>query len=324
MEREITRRVALCDEAGRLRREAIGWSRQPLHDCRIAGRWGRRKRWHHWCVTTPEFVVSMTIADLDYLRLAVVQVIDLDSGRVIERQGVLPLSLGQIGLPNDAAQGEASATILGVHLAFRAHEGGIGLVARARGVVADIEVERRADVESLNVVVPWSDSIYQYTSKQFALRARGEVTLDGVRHVLREDASWACLDFGRGIWPYRTRWNWASAAGRRNGRVIGMNLGGKWTDGTGATENGLSVDGTLHKISSDVVFRVSQRSRAPWSIAGRDVDLTFTPSAPRRVRILLGVAKADLVIAFGAFRGRILDHRIDDLFGWAEELDARW
>jgi hypothetical protein len=40
-EREITERVALADDRGALRREAIGWSRVPLHDAAIRGRWGR-------------------------------------------------------------------------------------------------------------------------------------------------------------------------------------------------------------------------------------------------------------------------------------------
>ena len=32
------------------------------------------------------------------------------------------------------------------------------------------------------------------------------------------------------------------------GRVLGFNLGGAWTDGTGMTENGICLDGRLSKI----------------------------------------------------------------------------
>ncbi|MET8551707.1 DUF2804 family protein [Micromonospora zamorensis] len=45
-----------------------------------------------------------------------------------------------------------------------------------------------------------------------------------------------------------TAWNWA--AGAAPGRAI--QLGGKWTDGTRVTENGLFVDGRLHKIGGEL------------------------------------------------------------------------
>lgn len=57
--------------------------------------------------------------------------------------------------------------------------------------------------------------------------------------VFNDPQSFACLDFGWGIWPRHCRWHWGSASGRQQGRAIGLNLGGQWTDGTGSTENGV-------------------------------------------------------------------------------------
>jgi hypothetical protein len=39
-------------------------------------------------------------------------------------------------------------------------------------------------------------------------------------------------DFGRGIWPYRSFWNWGVASGVVDGVRIGVNVGGRWTTGT--------------------------------------------------------------------------------------------
>ena len=69
-----------------------------------------------------------------------------------------------------------------------------------------------------------------------------------------DGAAWGVLDVGRGRWPYRTNWNWGGGAGHAapEGPVVGLQLGGKWTEGTGATENGVIVDGRLTKIGVEL------------------------------------------------------------------------
>lgn len=60
--------------------------------------------------------------------------------------------------------------------------------------------------------------------------------------------------------------------------VIGLQLGAKWSDGTGAAENALLVDGGLHKISENLSWDYSTTDwMAPWHIQGHSADLTFTP-----------------------------------------------
>jgi hypothetical protein len=122
-------------------------------------------------------------------------------------------------------------------------------------------------------------------------------------------ASWpageafGCLDYGRGVWPARTLWNWGSGAGRVDGRLIGLQLGGRWTVGTGMTENAVLVDGRIDPIASELIWEYDLAEiRRPWRVftAGSPrVDLTFTPGLPRRVRIELGVAGSDLHHCFG-------------------------
>ena len=54
------------------------------------------------------------------------------------------------------------------------------------------------------------------------------------------------LDFGRGVWPAVNFWNAAAATTVQDGHMIGLNLSGGWTDGTGMTENAIIFDGTKH------------------------------------------------------------------------------
>ncbi len=74
------------------------------------------------------------------------------------------------------------------------------------------------------------------------------------------------------------RWNWGAGSGRTDGRVVGIKVGGRWTDGTGSVENALLVDGHLTKISEELVWDYDPEDwMSPWRVTGESVDLTLTP-----------------------------------------------
>jgi hypothetical protein len=95
--------------------------------------------------------------------------------------------------------------------------------------------------ESLNVVIPWDDEIFNYTSKHQARPATGELVVGDVRHAIGGEAgdAWGVLDVGRGRWPSEITWNWGGGAGRCGDHVVGLQFGAKWTAGSGYTENGI-------------------------------------------------------------------------------------
>ena len=82
----------------------------------------------------------------------------------------------------------------------------------------------------MGVVVPWSARRFQYTVKDVARPALGSLWVDGVEHPVAAGDSWAVLDHGRGRWPYAVHWNWGAGSGLVDGRVIGVQVGGRWTD----------------------------------------------------------------------------------------------
>ncbi|MDI1446332.1 DUF2804 domain-containing protein [Polyangium sp. 6x1] len=335
--REIDRDVALCTPEGRLNPEAKGWSRRPLHRCNLRGPWGRAKRWDYWCVTWNGGVLSLTYADFDYLGMASALFLDRETGRELEKVVPVPLALG-FSQPDTVGGADIVFDRLGLGLSFREESRGTRLVtrfqSRGRDVEADVLVARPPGHETLNVVVPWSDTLFQFTSKQNTLPATGTVRVDGASQVIGPDEqAFGCLDFGRGVWPMETVWNWASASGIVGGRTVGLQFGGKWTDGTGATENGICLDGRLHKIGEDVRFDYDRRDfRKPWRLTtpGSDrVALDFQPAHEKRTKVPLVVAGAELHLCFGRFSGEVRDDAgerviVDGLFGWAEEMRARW
>jgi hypothetical protein len=332
-ENELHEPVRLCDSQGRLRSEAIGWSRRPLVTCNLRGAWPRKKRWDYWCVTSPTHLIALTYADIDYLGIADLFFLCFESGRTHRHSVAVPLALGFRQAPIvDAARIDFDA--FGLRLSMHDEAGGTRLAFRSRrrskALEGEIVVALPEAHETLNVVVPWSEARFQFTSKHQARPARGELRLGGESHAFGEDA-FGCLDFGRGVWPYETTWNWASASGRQDAGTLGLNLGGQWTDGTGSTENGVVLDGRLSKIAEDVRFDYDARDfMRPWTIRSSSgaVDLAFTPFHERVERIQLGVASSAVHQCFGHFDGAVghAGERVEvrHLLGWAEEHRARW
>ncbi len=334
-EPELTASVRLCLAGGHLNHQAVGWSRHPLHRCNLPASLARKKKWNYWAVTSDELLFSATIADVDIFQLGGAYIFDRRTHRHIEKTVVQPANT--IAIPETV-----SGDMVIEHPEMRVvlTDEGSGTRIRVESsdfggprLEADIVIERPEGHESLNVVIPWSDVQFQFTSKQNTLPASGFVQLNGERLDFASPA-FGCLDYGRGVWPEHTIWNWGSASGVQGGRTVGLNLGGQWTDGTGMTENGICVDGRLTKISEDLVFEYDRADMMKaWYVrtaaTGR-IDLLFEPEfervseSGRRDGFFTSAHQM-----FGCYSGQITPDggdRIElrDLFGWIEEHEARW
>ncbi len=334
-EPELTRPVPLCGEDGLLNREAVGWSRHPLHLCNLPPTLARKKRWNYWAVTSNDLLFSATIADVDRLQLGGAYLFDRRTHRHIDK-AVLQ-ARATIAIPETVA-GDMVVDQPAMRVALTDEGAGTRIRVEAEDfggmrLEADILVQKPEGHETLNVVIPWSDIQFQYTSKQNTLPASGFVLLGNERLEFSAPA-FGCLDYGRGVWPEHTVWNWGSASGVQGGRTVGLNLGGQWTDGTGMTENGICVDGRLTKISENLAFNYDRKAMMkPWRVctAVTDrIDLVFEPEFERASES--GRRDSFFTNAhqmFGCYSGRITPDggnavEVRDLFGWIEEHEARW
>jgi hypothetical protein len=94
--------------------------------------------------------------------------------------------------------------------------------------------------------------MFQFTSKQNTLPVEGVLRIGNKKYEMNPQECHAVLDFGRGIWPYKTYWNWGVVTGVVDGISVGVNMGAKWTTGTLANENGICYNGKLYKIMEDL------------------------------------------------------------------------
>lgn len=348
-ERELTEPVDLCLPDGRhLNPAAVGWSRRPLHNANLSG-WGRTKRWDYWAVLTPTHAFSVTYADVDYLGIADVWWANLETGESGGCAVTRPLGRG-LDLPEVPGS---------VPLVLREGELLLELVTEGDHrqpctircewieynpdfvpMSLDLTIDAEPGHESLNVVIPWTDKRFQYTSKHQARAARGTFTrgdtvieFGSPSGQRTDDDAWGVLDVGRGRWPYRTRWNWGGGAGHADdGTVVGIQLGGKWTEGTQFTENGLICDGVLYKIGRELVWDYSWSDpMRPWRVTdpGGAFEATLTPRFDRHSRTEALVLGTEVHQVFGHWSGwcDVGDggrRTFSELLGFAEESRSRW
>jgi len=339
-ERELTEPVDLCTADGsRLAPDAKGWSRRPLHRANLRGRTGTNKRWDYWAILAGDFVVSSVYSDIDHLGLADVWWADLVTHETGGRAIVVPPHEG-IALPEIPAAHPLTIDRDGFDLGIADDEHGTHLVATwtepdGRAGALDVTVALPPGHESVNVVIPWSDELFNFTSKHQARPATGTLTIGGRSRAIGgpDGDAWGVLDVGRGRWPARITWNWGGGAGRNGGRVVGVQFGAKWTAGTGFTENGVLVDGRLSKIGNELRWDYDwDDPMQPWHVSdpGGQLDVVLTPRFDKHSKV---DASADLGSethqVFGTWSGRIVTDdglalEVEGLQGFAEEARQRW
>jgi hypothetical protein len=332
---ELTRETKLCLANGQLNMDAVGWSRHPVHTCNLSGAWPRKKRWNYWCIADDKFLFSITIASLDYAGTISVYMLDFESKQFEEHSITVPLARG-IDLP-PRVDGNVEFSNKQISLSITYEPDTIKFALdwhsfKGKALKAALSVQRDKNLESLNVVIPWNLRQFQFTSKQHCMPANGSVSLGDRTWRFTGDTAFACLDYGRGIWPRRIEWNWAAFGTRAEAGVVGFNAGAKWTDNTGSNENGFLVNSKLHKLHEPVEFTYDQRDMMkPWrlqTLFTESVDLIFTPIYERIAKANLWLVQSEIHQMIGNFSGvlRIEDTeiQIDSAVGWAEDHKALW
>ncbi|HEU5082025.1 MAG TPA: DUF2804 domain-containing protein [Acidimicrobiales bacterium] len=338
-ENEITEPVDLCTPDGdRLNPAARGWSRRPLHRANLQGRFGVNKRWDYWAVLAGDVLVSSVYADVDHLGLADVWWADLATGAT-GGGGVVTVGNDDFDLPDVPGTAPLHVDRDGFELLYVDDEAGTRLTGTwtepdGRPGRLDVHVALPPGHESLNVVIPWSDEVFNYTSKHQARPAVGELVVGDQRFEIGGAAgdAWGVLDVGRGRWPSEITWNWGGGAGRVGDHVVGLQFGAKWTEGSGFTENGVIVDGRLSKIGRELDWQYDwDEPMSPWRIVdpGGQLDVTLTPRHDKHSQLPGRDKGSETHQVFGTWSGSLrtddgLELEVDGLQGFAEEARQEW
>ena len=339
-EREITTPVLMCTPDGKhLRDDARGWSRTPLHTANLGEPTGNTKRWDYWAILAGDLVISSVYSDIDVLGLADVYWVRLDTHRSGGRSILLEAG-GGIELPDVPGTTPLTIAVPDFDLAIVDDDNATRLLATwtepdGTNGRLDATIVRPQGHESVNVVIPWNEDLFTFTSKQQARPAFGEVVIGDERWTFGgpDGDAWGVLDVGRGRWPARITWNWGGGAGKVGGRIVGLQFGAKWTTGTGFTENGVTVDGRLTKIGRELEWTYDwDHPMEPWRVCdpGGQLDVTLTPRFDKVTDVNAGEDfGSEVHQVFGTWSGYLITDdgerlEFDDLQGFAEEARQRW
>lgn len=344
MNTELTQPGPLLTEQGRLAQ--VGWARQPLLECNLENarfyslRFLQRfriKRWDYYAIFTPRRFFSATVADLGYAGNVFVYTLDFSTGDLHEEGLVIPLGRG-VRLPRDSMTGETLFANQQARLRFAAEAGQRSVEVdwpgyhAGKGVRAEISLACPPAHESMTITIPIGEKRFYYNRKINSMPAQGYIEYAGAREELDPAECLGSLDWGRGVWEYRSFWNWASSSGfLADRRTIGLNFGKGFGDLSRATENCLVVNGRVHKLDQVSFDYQSGDYMKPWHFGDNQgrLDLTFTPFRERVARTAMGVIDSEVHQMFGRYNGwGVLDSgevvEIHDLIGFAEEHHARW
>jgi Domain of unknown function (DUF2804), N-terminal/Domain of unknown function (DUF2804), C-terminal len=338
-ENELTEAVDLCTPDGdRLNPAARGWSRTALHRANLQGRFGRNKRWDYWAILAGDLVVSSVYADVDHLGLADVWWADMATG-ASGGKAIVTAGSDAFDLPDVPGTAPLRVDRDGLDLAIVDDDHGTRLTATwteadGRAGQLDVVVALPPGHESVNVVIPWSDEVFNFTSKHQARPATGALTVGDDRWAIGGPAgdAWGVLDVGRGRWPSEITWNWGGGAGRSGPHIVGLQFGAKWTTGTGYTENGLLVDGRLTKLGNELDWQYDwDEPMKPWRVTdpGGQLDVTLVPRYDKHTQLPGRDKGSETHQVFGTWSGRLRTDdgillELHDLQGFAEEARQEW
>ena len=287
-------------------------------------------------MTTPTHFFSFTLADLGYAGQAFVYAIDFAAGHYHEESITIPLSRG-VELPRNSTGGTSHYTDGKKSISFEVTPQGRYIAVAwpgfdGKGMTAHFSLALPPAHQSTVVVIPIRQKRFYYNRKVNCMPASGYVQLGDRRHELSPATCLGNLDWGRGVWEYRSFWVWASASGfLPDRRTVGLNLGFGFGDTSAATENTLILNGCVHKLGQVDFAYDSHNFKRPWRMTSPDgrVDLVLTPFLERAAKTNLLVITSEVHQMFGRYAGTVVADdgeriAIDGLVGFAEEHHARW
>lgn len=344
-QQEVTESLALLDSQGHLTK--TGWARQAFWDCNLEAvrfyplltrplQHFRVKRWDYYGIITPTHFYSFTLADLGYAGQVFAYILDFAGHSHHEETLTIPFGHG-IQLPRNSTEGTSHYEGKSVRMTFQIEATGRRLSVDWDGfngskLAAEIFLHLPPEHESLVITIPIKGNRFYYNRKINCLPAEGWIESGGQRLELSPETHLGNLDWGRGVWEYKSFWVWASASGFfPDQRRVGLNLGFGFGDTSAATENALILDGRIHKLGQVDFIYDSGNFMAPWRMISPDgrLDLTFTPFYDRTAATNLLLITSEVHQMFGHYSGTAITDdgetlKLEGLLGFAEEHHAKW
>ncbi|MDE6550632.1 MAG: DUF2804 domain-containing protein [Clostridia bacterium] len=333
----------LLDKEGNLAEAGYAYSLVRVYDrSAIKASKLRIKEWDYYYVTDGKVFFCVTVADIGYISMASVSIVDCERRVFKTASAIGLLPLGKLKLPSTYERGDASIKV-GKRNIRIVNDG------ESRRIICDYPAFHdgktlKADItltkplkENMVIATPFDKrGRFYYNAKLNCMSAQGSFTYGDNTYSFSPDTSVAGLDWGRGVWTYSNTWYWSSLSCIIDGERVGFNLGYGFGNTSAASENMLFVGDKAHKLGR-VDFGISGDAEgkpdflSPWHFTDDEgrLDLIFKPDVDRRDRVSLGIITTDQHQVFGRFYGTaVCDDgstiTFDGQRGFAEKVFNAW
>ena len=336
---EITEPSPLFNKDGTLIQR--GWARKPIvtYNKEYIGKgWSRIKEWDHYSILNKEFGFQLTIGDIGYLTQMSYVWLDFtkkerednSTMKFFTKSTLLPqssLNDHLIDFPTDkfnaTIEKKGNKRVLNIN-----DEKFLG-----KGIKGTINLNDNPNWDNTVVVTGYKDDPKQfyYNHKINMMPAEGIISIGDQSYHFDPDTSFGLMDWGRGIWPYKTHWLWGSACGMVDGVPIAFNIGYGFGDLSTHTENIIFYEGRAHKIDEVIFHHEDRDPTKPWKFTSNDnrFNMTLKPIIPHKEKLNFGIIYLNSSLLHGHYSGEIiLDNgeklKIKELLGHAEDIYWRW
>jgi len=346
MQNEITKPSNVFRKDGSLMQR--GWARRPIlkyNRENIAVKWHRIKEWSHYSVQDKEQGIGflMTLGDIGYLTIMGFNWLDFNTKKSITWGMARLLTKNKYTWPRSAME-TADIKFPGWNFsAVIKQRPGKRILAvnyprwAMKGLKASIVLYDDVNMDNTVLATGYAKDHRQfyYNHKINFMPAKGWVEIGKKskkkRYEFKPETSFGLLDWGRGVWPWRTHWLWGSACGKVDGVPLAFNVGYGFGDLSTHTENIVFYDGKAHKLDK-VTFHHDKRDPSkPWRFTSNDdrFNMVLEPLIPERGRLNAGIILTDTSIIHGLYSGYVvLDNgkkiEVKDMLGHAEDIKWRW
>jgi len=338
-QKEIIESGPLLDEDGSLLK--TGWAKKPLliyNKENIGKSWLRIKEWDHYSILNKDFGFQLTIGDIGYLtQMSFVWLdfkkkkrYDHSTMKFFTKSKILPLSSTKDSLIifptqkfNATMEKEGRNRILTID-----DENFMNL-----GIKGTIKLDDKLDWDNTVVATGYKESPkkFYYNHKINMMPAEGIIYIGEKSYQFEPNSSFGLMDWGRGIWPYKTHWLWGSACGIVDNIPVAFNIGYGFGDLSAHTENIIFYDGKAHKIDEVRFHHENRDPTKTWRFSSNDhrFEMRLKPLIPHTEKINFGVISLSSSLLHGLYSGTlVLDNgrelEITDMLGHAEDIYWHW
>ncbi|MCH5164968.1 MAG: DUF2804 domain-containing protein [Clostridiales bacterium] len=330
----------LLDARGELCEGGYAFSQVKSYDRgAIKGKKLRIKEWDYYYFGDDEYAVALTVADNSYMSLASASVIDFTHLKYITESKVGLLPRGKLKMPSNCSEGNVRFKKGNVDISFDIDSDGTRRLRceykkynGKRDFACEMTFEP-IETDNITVAVPFEKrKQFYYNTKINCLKGSGWFSLGDMRHEFEN--AYGGLDWGRGVWPYKNRWYWASLSCEVEGVSLGLNLGYGFGKPV-ASENVIVYNGKANKLG-EVKFEIPYTQGKldylkPWKITDdkERLELQFYPMIDRKDHMRVLFLATDQHQVFGKFYGKAtLDDgtiiTLTDKIGFAEHVKNQW